>query len=62
MDHVIVQHTHATTGYGSHGEFLVSRDAQFAHQKDVQGCAERMRDFITDRHAAARQGQYDNVG
>ena len=40
-------------------ELLVAGGAYLAHQQDIEQGAERLRHLKSDRHAAARQGQYD---
>jgi hypothetical protein len=51
----IVEHTYATGCYRSHREFFVTRDAQLAHEKDIQRRAERAGYFIGDRYSTAWQ-------
>ncbi len=56
LDGVLVQHPHAC-GDGAHGQLLVARHAQFAHQEHHPGCAERPSYLVADGNAAAGQRQ-----
>jgi hypothetical protein len=46
---------YTTYCYGSHREFFVTRDAQLAHEKDIQRRAERAGYFMGDRYSTAWQ-------
>jgi hypothetical protein len=59
---LVVEYAHASCRDGAHRQLLVARDAQLAHDKDVQGRAERAGHFICDGHAAARQSEHEHVG
>jgi hypothetical protein len=39
----------------------VPRRTELSHEQQVEGSAERLRDLERDRHAAARQGEHDDV-
>jgi hypothetical protein len=44
-----------------HRELLVPRDAQLAHDEDVERCSERLSQLVADGHAPARQREHDHV-
>ena len=46
----------------AHRVFFVARQAEFAHQHDVELGAQCLRDCKADRHAPARQRQHQYVG
>ena len=58
---LIVEHAHAACRDGAHRQLLGAGNAQLAHDKDIQGCAERAGYFIRDGHTATRQRQYDHI-
>ena len=61
LHHVLVEHAHAAGGDGAHGQLLVARHAQLAHEEDVERGAQRPGHLVGDRHAAARQRQHEHV-
>ena len=58
---ILLQNADAATRDRSHGQFLMARDAELAHQKHIHRSAESGRDFGGDRHSSARQRQNDDV-
>ena len=58
---LVVEHPHAAGGDRAHRQLLVPGDAELAHEKHVQGRAERPGHFVRDGDAAARQGQHEHV-
>ena len=60
-DDLIVQDPQAAGRNGAHGQFFVPGDAKLADDKDVQRRVEGLGHFKRDRHAPARQRQYDHI-
>ena len=58
---LVIEHTHAAARDRAHRQLLVARDAQLAHDKDVERRAERTGDFVCDGHATARERQHEHV-
>jgi hypothetical protein len=57
----MVKHAHAAGRDRAHRQLLVSGDAQLAHDKNVEGSAERAGDFICDGYAATRHCQHEQI-
>ena len=53
-DQVLVEDAHAARGERTHGQLLVPRHAELAHDEDVEGRSQPPGDLVRDRHAAAR--------
>src|SRR5205814_8667030 len=60
-DDLLVEHAHAAGRHGAHRELLVAGDAQLAHEEYVERRTERTGDFIRDGHAAAREGEHQDL-
>ncbi|MEY9166110.1 hypothetical protein ABIE78_004229 [Sinorhizobium fredii] len=45
----------------AHGEFRLPRDADLAHQQEIERSAELARNLHRSGHASAGQGQYDGL-
>jgi len=61
VDHVTVQDRNAPGRQSSHCKFFLSGNAQFSHNKHIEGRMERSRYFVSDGNASPRKGQYDNI-
>jgi hypothetical protein len=61
LDDLIVQDPQAAGRNRTHGQLFVPGDAKLADDKDVQRRVKRLGHFKRDRHAAARQRQYDHI-
>ena len=61
-DEVFVQDANASAGDCPHGQLLVAGHAQLAHDEDVQGHVQGLRDLERDGGAAARQREHKDVG
>jgi hypothetical protein len=51
---LIVEHAHPAGGDRGHGQFLVTGDAELAHDEHVHRRIECTRNLVGDRHTAAR--------
>ena len=60
-DEIVTQNLDASRRDRAHRELWMAGDAKLAHQKHVERRAERRGHFKGDRHAAARQGQREDV-
>src|SRR2546421_1055969 len=60
-DDVVVEHDHAPTGNGTHGQLLMAGDAELANEEDVEWCAEGGGDLVPDRDAPPGERQHDHV-
>lgn len=60
--HLVVDHADAAFTDGSHARFRLEGHAEFAHQADVQRCAEGAGDLCGDRDPSAGQPQHHYVG
>jgi len=54
LNHFVIQNAHATGRDGAHGQLLLARCSELAHQKDIQRSVQRSRNFTGHRHAATR--------
>src|SRR5581483_3012599 len=61
LNHVFVEHRGSAAGDGSHGQFLVAGDPQFADDEYIQRSIEDLRYFVCDRHASPRQRKDERV-
>src|SRR5579872_2816362 len=61
FDYGMIQHPDASTGESAHGQFFVPWDAQLAHDEYIQIGMERMGDFESYGHTAARQRKHDHI-
>src|SRR5439155_26616113 len=58
---VLVENEDTATRDRSHCELLVSWNAQFPDEEDIERRAELLRHFVGDRHTAARQREHDDA-
>src|SRR5262245_8606365 len=58
---LLIQYQHTATGDSTHGEFLVPRDAQFPHHKDIEWGVQLACNFVGNRNAATRQAQHNYI-
>ena len=61
LDQLGVENADTTGGDRAERVLLVSRHAELAHEKHVQGRVQRPRDLVADGHATARQGEHDDI-
>ena len=61
VKHILVQNANAAGSNRAHGEFFVTRHAKFAHDKNIEGHTEPLRDLKCDRHTSTRQTKNNNV-
>jgi len=61
LHNLLIQDAHATGRDSTHGELDLPWDAQFADQKNVEWRVQGQGYFITHRHAAAGQREYQDV-
>jgi hypothetical protein len=61
LEHLVVHHDDVAGGDRAHGQLLVARRAELADEEDVERRAQFPGHLVGDRHAAARQGQHDDV-
>ncbi len=59
---LFVQHTQPAGRDGAHGELFVARDAEFAHEKRIEGRVQRRRHLGRDWHATPGQSQHEYIG
>src|SRR5260370_231795 len=64
MQHVhdlFVDHTYPSRCNSAHRQFLVTRDAKFAHNKDIEGGLKCLCHFITNWHTSTRECQHQHI-
>src|SRR5438105_2921886 len=57
----VADHANSTTCNSTHREFFMTWNAQFPDNEDVQRRIQGGGDLVSDRHAAARQSQNQNI-
>ena len=58
---ILVKHADATGRNGAHGEFFVSRKAEFADDKNIERNIKPLRDFKCDWNATTRESENNNI-
>ena len=61
VEHVLVQNTDAAGSDRAHGEFFVTGQAEFAHDKNIERNTEPLRDLKCDRDTSTRQTENNDV-
>src|SRR5262249_16766251 len=59
---VFIQNAHTARCDRASSQFFKSRHSEFAHDENVEWCAQALRHFISNRNAAARQTEHDYIG
>src|SRR5262245_60495263 len=60
-DDVLIEHTHASAGDGTHRQLFMTRHAELADDEDVEPGLEGNGYFERDGHPAAREGQHHDI-
>src|SRR5262249_83323 len=58
---IFVQDAHTTRGDRPSSQFFESRHTEFAHDENVEWCAQVLRHFISNRNAAARKPEHNGI-
>ncbi|MNG04353.1 hypothetical protein D3C84_874790 [compost metagenome] len=59
---MLIEDLNTAAGNRAHRQLLMGRNAQFAHQHQVEANVQRGRHFIRHRHTATGQGEDDDIG
>lgn len=58
---VLVEHAHATTGKGAHGQLFVPREAELSNDEDIEWHMKGLGNLESNGNAAARKGKNDHI-